>query len=471
MPYERFWDLHLTAGSEFDFPNDIAEYARYQRQIKAENRIAGPALMLIDQFGSWGKAAALLLSRFTGIEVWVAASMQDMVNFGVPELMKGLDSIEPDRTRCIRLTLPRQLARFANTRRPPGIAETRFDFTAGDTGYTCRQDGDIFAFSAVGAVPSGDVVVFGLPRISDPMRHRLMSERLAGAGYLATMVDFRDVAKAVEDRSVAAAIQWLVGKRSKLRINAHGDGEGSLEMGVNESNKMRMSSARLVDWMVANGLKTAGEWKTFSLFVCMAARYKDIPAGREEEKSSPATQSSVWNVADALGKHGITGVKVTGANEVTWGVHDLDGITTTGGLQPGQTVQMVALPAGWHFDQATMTLTAPDDWKIESRMHEGRTRLLLSLTRHGARVAPNPNGGWDFEASGQKHYVPLAGWTVDNRAVLLIATDGWRHAGGRTLRYAGSGGAVGIRTANGVVQIVERLAKSGAKFAAVSGAQ
>jgi hypothetical protein len=63
MPYERFWDLHLTAGAEFDFPNDIAEYARYRRQIKAASRIAGPALMLVDQFGSWGKAAALLLSR------------------------------------------------------------------------------------------------------------------------------------------------------------------------------------------------------------------------------------------------------------------------------------------------------------------------------------------------------------------------------------------------------------------------
>jgi hypothetical protein len=469
MPYERFWDLHLTAGAEFDFPNDIAEYARYQRQIKAENRIAGPALMLIDQFGNWGRAAALLLTRFTGIEVWVAADLQGMVSIGVPELMKGLDSVEPNRATCIPLKLPTRLAKAIGTKRPPGIAETRFDLVGGSTGYSCRQDEGIFAFSAVGAAPSGDVVVFGIPRISDPMRHRLMSERLAAAGYLATMVDFRDVMNAVEDRSVATAIQWLVGKKSKLRINAHGDGEGNLEMGVNESNKMRMSSARLVDWMVANGLKTAGEWKTFSLFVCMAARFKDIPAGREEEKSSPATQSSVWNVADALGKHGINGVKVTGANEVTWGVHDLDGITTTGGLQPGQGVQMIALPAGWHFDQAAMTLTAPDDWKIESRMHEGRTRLLLSLTQSGARVAPNPNGGWDFEASGKRHYVPLAGWTVDNKGALLIATDGWRHAGGRVLRYDGSGGTVGIRTASGVVQIVERLAKSGAKFAAVSG--
>ena len=346
MPYERFWDLHLTAGTEFDFPNDIAEYARYQRQIKAENRIAGPALMLIDQFGTWGKAAALLLSRFTGIEVWVAASMQDMLSYGVPELMKGLDSVEPNKARCIPLKLPVRLAKIIGAKRPPDIAEQRFDLAGGDTGYTCRQEEGIFAFSAVGAAPAGDVVVFGIPRITDPMRHRLMSERLAGAGYLATMVDFRDVAKAVEDRSVASAIQWLVGKPSKLRINAHGDGEGNLEMGVNETNKMRMSSARLVDWMAANGLTAAGQWKTFSLFVCMAARYKDIPAGKEEERSSPATQSSDWNVADALGKRGINGVKVTGANEVTWGVHDLDGITTTGGMQPGQGVQMIAVPDG-----------------------------------------------------------------------------------------------------------------------------
>jgi len=469
VAYERFWDLHLTAGAEFDFPNDIAEYARYQRQIKTENKIAGPALMLIDQFGTWGKAAALLLSRFNGMEVCVAADTQEMVNFGVPDLMKGLDSIEPNKDKCIPLKLPTRLAKIIGPKRPPGISEKRFDTAGGTTGYTCRQDGDFFAFSAVGAALTGDMVVFGIPRITDSMRHRLMSDRLAAAGYLATMVDFRDVAKAVEDRAVASAIQWLVGKKSKLRINAHGDGEGNLEMGVNESNKMRMSSARLVDWMVANGLKTAGEWKTFSLFVCMAARYKDIPAGTEEDKSSPATQSSVWNVADALGKHGINGVKVTGANEVTWGVHDLDGITTTGGIRPGQSVQMIAMPAGWQFNEQTMTLTAPNDWKIESKVHEGKTRLLLSLTQTGAKVAANPNGGWDFEASGKKHYVPLTGWTVDNKNALLIATDGWRHAGGLALRYVGSGGAVGIRTASGVVEIVERLAKSGAKFAAVSG--
>jgi hypothetical protein len=469
MAYERFWDLHLTAGAEFDFPNDVAEYARYQRQIKAENKIAGPALMLIDQFGTWGKAAALLLSRFNGIEVCVAADMQAMISFGVPDLMKGLDSIEPNKDTCIPLKLPTRLAKIIGAKRPPGIAEKRFDTAGGAAGYTCRQDGDMFAFNAVGAALTGDMVVFGIPRLTDPMRHRLMSERLAAAGYLATMVDFRDVANAVEDKAVASAIQWLVGKKSKLRINAHGDGEGNLEMGVNESNKMRMSSARLVDWMVANGLKSAGEWKTFSLFVCMAARYKDIPAGTEEEKSSPATQSSVWNVAEALGKRGIIGVKVTGANEVTWGVHDLDGITTTGGMQPGQAVQMIAMPTGWQFDQQAMTLTAPPDWKIESKMHEGKTRLLLTLTQKGAKVAINPNGGWDFEVAGKTHYVPLAGWTVDTKTVSLIATDGWRHVGGLRLRYAGSGGAVGIRAANGVVQIIERLAKSSAKFAAVSG--
>lgn len=77
---------------------------------------------------------------------------------------------------------------------------------------------------------------------------------------------------------------------------------------------------------------------------------------------------------------------------------------------------MIAMPPGWHFDEQARTLTAPNDWKIEGRMHAGRMRLVLSLMQGGATVAPNPNGGWD-----------------------------------------------------GVAQIVERLAKSGAKFAAVSG--
>lgn len=117
----------------------------------------------------------------------------------------------------------------------------------------------------MGAALTGDVVVFGIPRISDPIRHSLMTEHLAGAGYLATMVDFQNVEKAVQEPSVASAIQWPLGRR-------------------------------------ANSASTR---KTLSVFVCMAARFKDIPAGKEEDRSSPATQSSVWNVPDALGKSGV----------------------------------------------------------------------------------------------------------------------------------------------------------------------
>jgi hypothetical protein len=478
--YERFWDLHLAAGSEFDFPNDIAEYARYQRQLKTNHKIAGPALLLIEQFGAWGKSAALLLSRFEGIEVWVEADMQGMINDGVPGLMLGLNAIEPAK-KTIQLKLPSRLAKVAPTRRPGDVPEGRFVFVDNskndsnnpdeyEHAYKCEQNPTygVYIFRREGKQANGDVVVFGIPRISETLRGKLLTEKLANAGYLGTMVDFNDVDKTLENSAVRSAVQWLTGKPSKLRINAHGDGEGNLEMGIDASNKRKMSTTKMVDWLVANGLKERGQWKTFSIFVCMAARYKDVPAGTEDAVSSPATQSAVWAVADALRKKEINGVKVTGANEVTWGVSHVDGIETTGGFQPGQSVQMIAIPQGWTFDQSNLTLTVPNDWKIEQLTHQGKRRIILTLTQTGAKVAPNPGTGWDFEVQGTKHVIPLAGWTVDKEKAYLIATDGWRAEGGQKLRYQGSGGMVGLRKASGTVSIIERLAKSGAKFAEIS---
>src|SRR6516165_3089932 len=113
--YDRYWDIHLKAGSEFDFPNDIAEYARYQRQIKTQNKIIGPALMLIEQFGSWGASAALLLNRFNGIEVWIEADRQTLVTYGLGELMRGLHIMEPDKNKSIELKLPGPLSKMAKS--------------------------------------------------------------------------------------------------------------------------------------------------------------------------------------------------------------------------------------------------------------------------------------------------------------------------------------------------------------------
>jgi hypothetical protein len=479
--YERFWDIHLSAGAEFDFPNDVAEYARYQRQLKTQNKIAGPALILVEQFGAWGKSAALLLSRFEGIEVWVEADVVEKIVTGTTELMRGLHQIEPNQAKTIRLRLPKLLATVLKSRKLLDVPEKRFSVEVNSSdvaapkdpgSYACRKEADgVYVFSSdAGMPPTGDIAVFGIPKISDKLRVRLLSEKLSGAGYLATMVDFNDVDKAVASTFVASAVNWLVGKPSKLRINSHGDGEGNLEMGVSATNKRKMPTSRLVDWLAANGLTARGEWKTFSVFVCMAARFKDIPAGREDALSSPATQSAVWDVADALREKGITGVKVTGANEVVWGVAHVDGISTTGGIQPGQAVQMIAIPQGWTFAEGSLTVTVPDDWKIEQLVHQGKRRIILSLKQAGAKVVPNPGTGWNFEAAAKKYIIPLDGWTVDQAKALLIATDGWRHQeGGRTLRYDGSGGTVGLRkTAEGAVKIIERLAKSGAKFAAIS---
>ncbi len=66
-------------------------------------------------------------------------------------------------------------------------------------------------------------------------------------------------------------------------------------------------------------------------------------------------------------------------------------------------------------------------------------------------------------------YTGFAGWTVNPRRNYMLAATGWELlTDAKTLRYKGGGGTVGFLMRGDHPTILERLAKSSAKFAAVS---
>jgi hypothetical protein len=96
-----------------------------------------------------------------------------------------------------------------------------------------------------------------------------------------------EVAKGVEHSGARKMLEWAVAKTSKLRFTAHGDGEGNLETeAVNDFGAFNesMSADCIAKWLNANGLVRAGNLKTISVNICMAAKH-NLNAGSAQERS------------------------------------------------------------------------------------------------------------------------------------------------------------------------------------------
>ncbi len=431
--YQRFWDVHLYSGHEFDFADDIAAFANYQLETKGEHKIKGSALILVDAIPSWKVPAAALL-RAGGFGLWFDPSAGNPLGIADfwGDLIDQLAAITPPATRIglvvntednslngkcrqkvtiFRATHKQDQDRvFLLTEEGPAIArpevvdhelvlpqpaprakvkaiiEVHATYVIGggkSKGYfyirQCRN-GRLYAsqtddgkqlFVGHGALEMiesdvaqmGNVLVVGRP-LDTTLRNKVISAYLPRSDYLGTMVEFNEVSEKRKSYCTAQTIEWLRAKESKMRINAHGDGEGNIYMG-----NTKIPAAKLVDWLVANGLTSRGQWRTLSLSICMGARTSWIAAGTAEDLSAPAIGSAVAEVAEALGNAGVHGVKVTGANEIMWGVVELPSHTTVeGGLLPGQTVIKIDLPTGWEkgFDKEKRELAVPPGWSAAS---------------------------------------------------------------------------------------------------------
>ena len=463
--YSRFWDIHLVAADEYDFARDIVEQVLYQRHVKAEHKIAQPALLIIHQLTKTEEVAAIAMHRIPKICVTFPPNLGGFVAVAPIifeeyfKLHKAVPKVFLDSTRTAVVKVLKSKVKHAE------FVEKRTDadivISSTETEFSIQMGSE--------PVTAADTIAMGVPSYDPVTMAALVDAKKDSVGYLGTTAIIADVRKAARDAVTERIIPWLLdGAPSKLRVTAHGDGEGNIEMGVSQAKKEKMPAVQIVEWLHANGLNRKGGLATFSVATCMAAKFGSTPATVLEDSVTAAAGSAVASVAAKLKEKGVGGVKVTGANEVTWLVKDDGHSTVEGKFAAGQNVRMIAIPAGWQFKNNV--LDVPSGWQLEQKMVAGKSRLSISPTG-AATVSVNAGTGWDFklEKPAVTQVIPQAGWIVDIAKKEIIVADGWKQEG-QKLRFSGMGGNVGIRSRSQgtVLEIIEGLAHSQAKVAVMS---
>jgi hypothetical protein len=305
---------------------------------------------------------------------------------------------------------------------------------------------------------------------------QLPTFRMAGGGSLpeqgcvASIVRVDELETLKSSEQFAQLTAWVSSARDggKLRVNAHCDGNGRLGMteSADRTRPLSWTNARkLVDWLWTNGLEEPGKLKTIALAVCMGARNGTRPARHQSgwllrgPTLSSAPGSAVHQVLRALRARQLTGIEVTGSNEVT----------IMGAKQPGQLARVLGLGAN-QIPMGT-SMAAADVWDIDYD-REGRTVIMVPrgwrvradsvdiptqfrMLPSDDNLDQSPSGGWVLKMTDQEVFVPL-GWIVDTRARSIILPLGWVGASrGPQLR-----GTITSPRKNDVGAFGERLAHS-----------
>ena len=466
MPaYDRFLDLHLAGKLDFDFSDDIVGYAHYQRIAKKNNRIQNPAMIIIPTLNNWPKIMAKLLSAFDDMVVVLNANITDSGTFKQRMGIDFFTELSRLKGKCsISLFGQNAPSWFKVVGKLIKIENVEFVAQAeakpNDLMIEAKNGGYEIYYKRNAGKPTDRAFISDPPHLSPAL-----AGELAQVGYIGCAVDIGDVA-ALDTSSVLvkSIVSWLnAGQASKLRVNVHGNEDGMIYM-----NSDKVPAGRVVEWLCANGLQ---KLKTFSLSLCHGGQHQSMPAvlRSAESNCSAAEQSSIWQIATALGKNGLRGVKVTGGNEILWGVSadKLPDITSTDEFQAGQIVRYIGIPSGWAYDGGGRVLTVPAGWKISEAQVRDTSKLVVSPPANSS-VEVNTTGGWKVEPPQDARklapfVMPGKGWilTADKS---FYAALGWQRQGQNKLKFVGCGGAIGFIGAD----IIERLAHSGAKVAMTS---
>lgn len=326
----------------------------------------------------------------------------------------------------------------------------------------------------------GPTFIYPVPLGSTPLPH---------TGWVASMVRIDQILNRQRDKDFQALVAWVdspvhVGK---LRVNVHGNLDGTFTMG----DRRHVYGDQLIDWLAANQLKEV-QWTssgkkrssglvTLALFACYSARYgaESVAGGANGTSGSLVPGSAMARVVSGLRRHKLHGIEVTGSNEaqVAGGHFWVQGarsrvvgpppLSTDGSWTRGFDGRSVQVGRGWTVSPSPSgyggTVTIPARYTV----HPGPTNphrkppqgWLLVPTARGSAQMPirdeDARSAWAVQIHEE--------WTVDEHARSITPPLGWR------LRSNGAdGGGTLEHTTGGLDRTVERLAHSPYKVRFVS---
>ena len=265
-------------------------------------------------------------------------------------------------------------------------------------------------------------------------------------GYVASATCISELETAALGTTAQSLVKWVNDPRhtGKLRINAHGDGEGGIWMSEQTGVPSSVPADLLIRWLVRNGLSSvpqdaqvasvAGKKNstgliTIALAACMGARHMTTGATLGAASSTAAPSSAVALMVSALRASGIRGVEVTGSNEIVMSVdgrlyRDTQPAPQTRGAadkawdegqQAGSHLWTIEIPAGWDVKSFLFSrggvINIPRDYAINGVPH--------NRGRH-------PSGGWILTHNGDGSTVDVSeGWIVDDAKRTISPPLGW----------------------------------------------
>ena len=353
MAYQRFCDIHIASDTQYHFVSEIVDYCKYQVELKGLNVVNGKALMVLNYISDWQQAVFALLSEFPQGQVIFRNAGVDMAR-KIVELCALRAEKFPNAADKIRNAVPGAPGKFLNRAQTADPTDNAFKGLLIEAKKL--DSGEAYSIGKVGATGNQKIVF-------DPARD--FADLDDKIGYLAFSIPMSEIAQAVENAGIGKMIKWLTAQSSKLRITSHGDGEGNFQMG---SSNESMSADCVAKWLKANQLQTRGELKTISVNICMAAKCNLTPAVLKNGQYTPAEGSAVALLAGKLRELGITGVKVTGANEVVDAKEKPSPYTRTavGDLlvKNAQSFRQIDVPGTLKFDTGAMVMTLPSGWSV-----------------------------------------------------------------------------------------------------------
>ena len=463
MAYDRFCDIHVASGSSYHFTSEIVDYCKYQLETKRLNAVGKKSLLVLDYISDWQQSAIALLEGFEKAEIVFRGGAASVVR----QIQTLLASLKP-RMRPQEKIAVGSAGSLATLLKKLCGNDLFVDVKADDfkgSGFIIKPVAGGFSFSKPATGNDGQTLVFGGARNLD-----LLNDEI---GYLGISVPMAEISGSIVDPEIGKMIAWIVaGGASKIRFNAHGDGEGNLQMAENIERvglvNKHISADCIAAWLTANGLARAGNLKTISINICMAARHKLTPAVLNNGQYTPAEGLAVALLAGKLGELSVHGIKVTGSNEVVDSRVTAGGVRTpmSGQLGDTQPFRKISIPRGFAFDRATFTMTVPEGWTITDKIIHGSTLCAIKPPSNWTvRVI---SGDFTFEGSGKDYSISNAGWIVTTSTKEILSAEGWTRVDGRNMRFAGTGGVSMLEELEGKLTILERLAKSNAKAVAYS---
>jgi len=202
---------------------------------------------------------------------------------------------------------------------------------------------------------------YDFTRDIEPQRQHQESKAPHKKPHFETLfIDIRDLIHGVSNNTYRDYIGWVSevrpftlkgpGTKGKIRLNAHGDGQGNICMGMGKDSSA--PGRYFARWLIKNGLAlhpTAGSsvhrsrgLATISLALCMAAHSDSAQVLKHSDGSlrRSANGSAIDQVISELKMQGHLGIEVTGSHEVV--------LSSSGRIR-----RVLEFPKAWKYQTAT----------------------------------------------------------------------------------------------------------------------